>query len=64
MLIGLAERERLAVQNTLLALQEKKIQTELGVAREIQEQLYPDKMPEIKGYDFFGKCLSADAVGG
>ncbi|MFC1745543.1 SpoIIE family protein phosphatase [Candidatus Riflebacteria bacterium] len=64
MLLGLAEREQLATQNTIFALKEKELQTELGVARDIQKLLYPEKMPTIDGYDFYGRCLSMEAVGG
>ncbi|MFC1742470.1 CHASE2 domain-containing protein [Candidatus Riflebacteria bacterium] len=49
---------------TLLALKEEKTQTELGIARDIQKLLFPEKMPQVEGYDLFGYSLSADAVGG
>ncbi|MFC1745545.1 SpoIIE family protein phosphatase [Candidatus Riflebacteria bacterium] len=64
MLIGLAEREQFATQNAILALKEKKTKTELEIAREIQNLLYPKKMPRIPGYELYGRCLSADAIGG
>jgi sigma-B regulation protein RsbU (phosphoserine phosphatase) len=40
------------------------VRRELELAREIQQRLLPQKMPKIGGYDVFGKCLTADKVGG
>ena len=36
----------------------------LNLARDIQSRLYPQRMPQIEGYDFYGCCVSAEAVGG
>jgi len=55
------------VENARLYEEEKsflKLQHELGVAATIQNNLLPEKMPEIPGYDIAGSSVAAQMVGG
>jgi sigma-B regulation protein RsbU (phosphoserine phosphatase) len=42
----------------------EKMSRELEIAREVQERLFPQKLPEIEGLDYFGRCRTALGVGG
>jgi sigma-B regulation protein RsbU (phosphoserine phosphatase) len=37
---------------------------DLEIAREVQERLFPQKLPEIAGLDYAGLCRPAEGVGG
>jgi sigma-B regulation protein RsbU (phosphoserine phosphatase) len=37
---------------------------EMEIAREVQERLYPQRLPAIAGIDYFGACRPALGVGG
>ena len=37
---------------------------EIEIAREVQECLFPQHLPEIAGLDYFGRCRTALGVGG
>ncbi len=42
----------------------EKMSRELEIAREVQERLFPQKLPAIAGLDYFGRCRTALGVGG
>jgi phosphoserine phosphatase RsbU/P len=42
----------------------EKMNRELEIAREVQERLFPQKWPEVRGLDYSGKCRTALGVGG
>jgi len=42
----------------------EKMNRELEIAREVQERLFPQRLPEIAGLDYFGRCRTALGVGG
>lgn len=55
------------VENARLYEEEKaflKLRHELGVAATIQNNLLPDKMPDVPGYDIAGSSVAAQMVGG
>jgi len=45
-------------------LEKQKIETELSIARNIQQRLLPKQVPEIPGYDFAATNLPSEMVGG
>ncbi len=54
-----------SVQRLLRESQEKsKLDSELAIAREVQNQLFPRSAPEIEGFDVFGVCKPASGVSG
>ena len=42
----------------------EKLNREIEIAREVQERLFPQHLPEISGLDYFGRCRTALGVGG
>jgi sigma-B regulation protein RsbU (phosphoserine phosphatase) len=44
--------------------QRERINRELEIAREVQERLFPQKLPSISGLDYCGACRPALGVGG
>ncbi len=42
----------------------EKMNRELEIAREVQERLFPQKLPPVAGLDYSGKCRTALGVGG
>jgi sigma-B regulation protein RsbU (phosphoserine phosphatase) len=42
----------------------EKLNREIEIAREVQERLFPQHLPEISGLDYFGRCRTAFGVGG
>jgi len=42
----------------------EKLNREIEIAREVQERLFPQRLPEIDGLDYFGRCRTALGVGG
>src|SRR5580658_791482 len=42
----------------------EKLNREIEIAREVQERLFPQHLPEIAGLDYFGRCRTALGVGG
>jgi phosphoserine phosphatase RsbU/P len=42
----------------------EKMSREIEIAREVQERLFPQKMPAVAGLDVCGKCRTALGVGG
>lgn len=45
-------------------IERQKISRELYIAKEVQQKLFPQSLPEIKNGNYFGFCKPADAVGG
>ncbi|MGH9584470.1 MAG: PP2C family protein-serine/threonine phosphatase, partial [Bryobacteraceae bacterium] len=46
------------------AAQRERIDREIEIAREVQERLFPQRIPEIPGIDLAGHCRPAQSVGG
>jgi sigma-B regulation protein RsbU (phosphoserine phosphatase) len=42
----------------------EKLNREIEIAREVQERLFPQRLPEIASLDYFGRCRTALGVGG
>jgi sigma-B regulation protein RsbU (phosphoserine phosphatase) len=42
----------------------EKMSREIEIAREVQERLFPQKLPDAPGLDYFGRCRTALGVGG
>ena len=71
MLQSLAAQTGLALEIAELALSLAKeaahregINREMEIAREVQQRLFPQKLPQIAGLDFAGTCRAALGVGG
>ena len=62
---GLAlENSRLTEAIVSEAAQRERFNTEIEIAREVQERLFPQELPPIAGLDYFGAYRPALAVGG
>lgn len=64
---ALSTHASLAIENARLyqeALEKKRLEGEMELAREIQERLLPEKLPNIKGYEFAAINRPAEQVGG
>jgi len=62
---GLAlENIRLADQIAAEVAQRERINREIEIAREVQERLFPQSLPEIGGLDYAGCCRPASGVAG
>lgn len=46
------------------AAQRERIHREIEIAREVQERLFPQRIPQIPGVDLAGYCRPAQSVGG
>ncbi len=46
------------------ALERERLESELSIARKIQEKLLPHKMPNVPGFDIAGTSLPSQQVGG
>ena len=44
--------------------QRERLNRELEIAREVQEHLFPQRLPHVPGLDYCGQCRSAREVGG
>src|SRR5579862_5535157 len=44
--------------------QRERLNRELEIAREVQEHLFPQRLPAVPGLDYFGHCRPAREVGG
>ena len=71
MLRSVADQTGLALENTRLteavaaeAAQKERLNTEIEIAREVQERLFPQELPVIDGLDYYGGCRPALGVGG
>jgi sigma-B regulation protein RsbU (phosphoserine phosphatase) len=62
---GLAlENSRLVKEIASEIKQRERLNREIEIAREVQERLFPQRMPAIAGIDFSGACRPALGVGG
>jgi sigma-B regulation protein RsbU (phosphoserine phosphatase) len=62
---GLAlENSHLTEEVAKQAAQRERMLREIEIAREVQERLFPQKLPEIPGLDYAGTCRPARGVGG
>ena len=62
---GLAlENSRLTATVAREVAQREKLNRELEIAREVQQRLFPQKLPQIHGLDYYGACRPALGVGG
>ncbi|MDE3179126.1 MAG: SpoIIE family protein phosphatase [Acidobacteriota bacterium] len=71
LLKSVAAQTGLALENARLAnavaeemAERRKLDREVEIAREVQERLFPQKLPPVPGLDYFGACRPARGVGG
>ena len=71
LLKSVASQTALALSNAQLTsaiadevARREKLHREIEIAREVQERLFPQSLPEIAGLDYFGRCRTALGVGG
>jgi sigma-B regulation protein RsbU (phosphoserine phosphatase) len=71
LLNAVASQTGLALENAQLSesirreiAQRERLDRELEIAREVQQRLFPQKLPQVKGLDFAGYCRPAQGVGG
>jgi phosphoserine phosphatase RsbU/P len=71
LLKSVAAQTGLALENANLLVtiadevaQRERLNREVEIAREVQERLFPQKLPLIKGLDYAGHCRPALGVGG
>jgi sigma-B regulation protein RsbU (phosphoserine phosphatase) len=71
LLKSVAAQTGLALENAQLSAamaqevaQREKLSRELEIAREVQERLFPQKLPSVAGLDYCGTCRTALGVGG
>src|SRR5262249_21751182 len=71
LLKSVAAQTGLALENANLmraiadeVAQRERLNREVEIAREVQERLFPQKLPEIHGLDYAGHCRPALGVGG
>jgi serine phosphatase RsbU (regulator of sigma subunit)/pSer/pThr/pTyr-binding forkhead associated (FHA) protein len=66
-LIAVAGQAALAYESARLVashVEKQKQDAEMGIARNVQHALLPERMPAITGYEFFAAYEAAQAVGG
>lgn len=70
-LSSVATQTGLALENAQLTIaiasemaQRERLAREVEIAREVQERLFPQKLPPVAGLDYFGMCRTALGVGG
>jgi sigma-B regulation protein RsbU (phosphoserine phosphatase) len=62
---GLAlENSRLTTEIANEVAQRERVNRELEIAREVQERLFPQELPQFPGLDYAGSCRPALGVGG
>lgn len=62
---GLAlENSRLTAAVAAEVAQRERMNREIEIAREVQERLFPQDLPEVQGLDYAGCCRPASGVGG
>ncbi len=68
---AVASQTGLALENAELTdnvrrqiAQRERLDRELEIAREVQQRLFPQKLPVVNGLDFAGYCRPAEGVGG
>jgi sigma-B regulation protein RsbU (phosphoserine phosphatase) len=68
---AVASQTGLALENAELSekirteiAQRERVNRELEIARDVQQHLFPQKLPRVEGLDFAGYCRPAEGVGG
>jgi len=64
---ALSTHAAIALENARLyqeALEKKRLENEVSLAREIQQRLLPASMPEVRGFEFAAKNIPTFKVGG
>ena len=64
---GIAQQAALAIQNDLLQKEmvvRERLETEVQLARQIQQTFLPDALPQVQGWDFSARWKTARQVGG
>lgn len=64
---GIAQQAALAIQNDLLQKEtvvRERLETEVQLARQIQQTFLPDSLPQIEGWQFAARWKTARQVGG
>lgn len=71
LLKSVAAQTGLALENSRLTeaivsetAQRERLNTEIDIAREVQERLFPQDLPPVEGLDYYGACRPALGVGG
>jgi sigma-B regulation protein RsbU (phosphoserine phosphatase) len=71
LLKSVASQTALALSNAQLSAviaeevaRREKLNREIEIAREVQERLFPQRLPEVAGLRYFGQCRTALGVGG
>ena len=71
LLQSVASQTALAVENSRLTAviasetaERQVIQRELAIAREVQQRLFPQTYPDVKGLKYYGTCRPAREIGG
>ncbi len=71
LLSAVASQTGLALENADLTekirsevAQRERLNRELEIARDVQQHLFPQKLPRVEGLDFAGYCRPAEGVGG
>jgi sigma-B regulation protein RsbU (phosphoserine phosphatase) len=71
LLMAAGSQTALALENSRLnddiraeIAERERVNRELEIAREVQQRLFPQKLPQVKGLDFAGYCRPALGVGG
>ncbi|MBM3737573.1 MAG: GAF domain-containing protein [Acidobacteria bacterium] len=71
LLQSVAAQTGLAIENNQLvariareAAQRERLNREIEIAREVQERLYPQNCPVVRGVEYAGHCRPAHSVGG
>jgi sigma-B regulation protein RsbU (phosphoserine phosphatase) len=71
LLSAVASQTGLAIENAHLTesirreiAQRERLDRELEIARDVQQRLFPQKLPQVMGLDFCGYCRPAEGVGG
>ena len=66
-IVNLVRHAMLPIEVALLhadLTEKERLKKELEIARTVQSNLLPQRMPELQGYDVFGICIPAREVGG
>jgi phosphoserine phosphatase RsbU/P len=58
------ENSRLAAAVEQGIAQRERLNRELEIARDVQQRLFPQKLPAVPGLDYAGQCRPAESVGG
>jgi len=67
LLLTVARQMGMALENAELlevAKREAELSRDLEIAKQVQQNLFPKKLPSVTGWEFAGICRSARAVGG